>query len=218
MSAVSVNSSDDAHSPNISTKTESTVRDQRAPSPASSYQYTSSALSNAVPRTNNVQQTRISSDSRREPNGQPRPNGSSSASKHPPFQARSRTYSQPYTFDQAPYLPNGTRQNGNNGGYTNGTTMTKAEPSSSRSNSPYTTRAAEKPTRIPKVAPGRGRTTSTSSYANPNSPPMAMNNGYVNTNQYDSSSPQDNLFIVQEAAHSRSTVSVATPNSRLLPI
>ena len=211
ISAISVTSVEEpAPSHNPSTMEPST-RNQTA---SSSYQFHSSK-GTSIPRPS-LQQSRVSSENRPELNGSSRVNGD-----HPSFaKPRSRTYSQPKSFD-----PSSSR-NGNGSGLTNpttnGSTPVLPTPESSRSTSPlYISRTSDsKPTRIPKVALGRTSSLSSRGHHQPSSiDTVVMSESRNGHGPYSPPTPEStpDLWRLEETTLPRSTVTAANlPHSRLL--
>ncbi|RDB19070.1 hypothetical protein Hypma_014324 [Hypsizygus marmoreus] len=207
MSAVSLSSQDESHSPNIAM-----LVDTQASAPNSPFLQSnaSSVRSRTV-----LQEPRTSSD--RIIPASSRANGSTTPSKKKP-PSRSRTYSQPYIAD----LPNGKTSGApRSKPSTNGSTNGKTTPDPARSFSPRPNDI--KPTRIPKAAPRPSTSNTSHSSSSSPSPPPPIPNGTSNTytDSYPYISQSSDLHTVSETLSvnsSRSNVAITPgrPNPGLL--
>jgi hypothetical protein len=183
---------------------DSTKRTRTASPPHSFY----SSKGTAIPRPS-LQQPRASSEA----NGAPHVNGL------PPVKPRSRTYSQPGTFN-----PSFSR-NGNGAGpvnpVINGSSPALPTPESSRSTSPhYIGRVSDvKPTRIPMVALGRSPSSSSRGHHQPSNINTVVSDGRNGYGPYTPPSPESpsDLWRVDQSALARQLRStINLQHSRLL--
>jgi len=173
---------------------------------------TYSSKGSAIPRPSFP---RASTDSRPDINGSPRLNGTPPVNGTPPIKPRSRTNSQPYSFDPS----HSTNRSIDAKPYTNGISSVNP-PESPHSPSSYNGRASDvRPTRIPKVALGRNASVSSHRHFPSSSLVSDSRNGY-SLSSLTPSEPSHDSRMAEETSYSnysRSIVSVGSQQqSRLL--